>query len=73
MTPMEISVQSSELIEALSAKITNLVVELETTRIALSKAQEAITVLEQEALPRASVMTDHAVEEPAVPVATLYP
>lgn len=69
---MEISVQSSELIEALSAKITNLVVELETTRIALSKAQDAITVLEHEAQPRASVMTDHAVDEPTVPVAHLY-
>lgn len=43
---MEISVQSSELIEALSGKITSLTVELETTRIALKKAQDAIADLE---------------------------
>ena len=68
---MEISVQSSELIEALSAKITNLVVELETTRIALGKAQDALNVMESQVAP--AVQTDHAVDESAVPVAHLYP
>ena len=52
---MEISVQSTELIDALSAKITSLTLELETTRIALRKAQDAIVELEQTAEPTARV------------------
>lgn len=43
---MEISVQSQELIESLSERIGVLTVELETTRLALKKAQNAIIELE---------------------------
>lgn len=46
---MEISIQSNELIDALSKKIASLTVELETTRLALQKTQEAIVELEQTA------------------------
>jgi hypothetical protein len=47
---MEISVQSGELIEALSERIASMTVELETTRLALRQAQEAIVGLEQQAM-----------------------
>jgi hypothetical protein len=60
---MEISVQSSELIEALSARITSLTVELETTRIALTKSQEAIVMLEAETAPKVQT---------GAPTATVY-
>ena len=47
---MEISVQSSELIEALSERIASMTIELETTRLALRQAQEAIIGLEQQVI-----------------------
>jgi hypothetical protein len=52
---MEIGVDSSELIDALSTKIAKLVVELETTRLALMKAQKAIVELEGVAVRGGSV------------------
>lgn len=56
---MEISVQSGELIEALSERIASLTVELETTRLALRQAQDAIVSLEQQ------VTAFHAIHAPA--------
>ena len=44
---MEISVSSNELIDALSARVGSLTVDLETTRLALQKAQAAIVDLER--------------------------
>ena len=43
---MEISVQSNDLIEALSKRLGETIIELETTRLALKQAQEGILVLE---------------------------
>lgn len=60
---MEISVQSGELIEALSERIASLTVELETTRLALRQAQEAIVGLEQQ------VLSLRAEQQAATPVA----
>lgn len=45
---MEISVQSNDLIEALSKRLGETIIELETTRLALKQAQEGILVLEQQ-------------------------
>lgn len=45
---MEISVQSNELIEALSNRLGEMTIEIETTRLALKKAQEAIIAMENE-------------------------
>ena len=45
---MEIAVQSAELIEALSKRLGETIIELETTRLALKQAQEGILVLEQQ-------------------------
>lgn len=47
---MEISVQSGELIEALSKRLVETIVELETTRLALKQSQEAIVTLEQQVI-----------------------
>lgn len=45
---MEISVQSAELIEALSKRLGETIIELETTRLALKQAQEGIMNLERQ-------------------------
>jgi hypothetical protein len=45
---MEISVQSGDLIEALSERIATMTIELETTRLALRQAQDVIVVLERD-------------------------
>jgi hypothetical protein len=45
---MEISVQSNEIIEVLSKRLGEMVVELETTRLALKKSQEGILSLEKQ-------------------------
>lgn len=47
---MEISVQSNDLIEALSKRLGETIIELETTRLALKQAQEGILALESQAL-----------------------
>ena len=45
---MEISVQTNEIIEAISKRLGDMTVELETTRLALRKAQDAILSLEKQ-------------------------
>ena len=47
---MEISVQSNDLIEALSKRLGETIIELETTRLALKQAQEGILALEAQAM-----------------------
>jgi energy-coupling factor transporter transmembrane protein EcfT len=61
---MEISVQSSELIEALSSRVASLVVELETTTIALRKAQEAISAMEQRGLHIPTAVNEGMLSQP---------
>ena len=55
---MEISVQSGELIEALSERIASMTVELETTRLALRQAQDAIVNLEQQVITLATPVVE---------------
>jgi hypothetical protein len=49
---MEISVQPNDLIEALSKRLSETLIELETTRLALKQAQEGILVLEAQITSR---------------------
>lgn len=63
---MDISVQSSDLITALSERIAQMTVELETTRLALNKAQEYVTELQKQQLA-AQVQKDYPETFLAVP------
>ncbi len=49
---MEISVQSGDVIEALSRRLGETIVELETSRLALDQAQELILALERQVIEK---------------------